>query len=269
MYLVEAPLKGNKITLYDKNGNGLSETVTEEQVLKTVEDGQPWTLTHLYSFPINPDDEEWKSIESAVQRKEMLQLPTELLHNMLTADLVETCLDYFYIYDMYVYDELQSGVEHLRLQFNGVSELFNRNDLAKAMLNKYEVKLNTAEVMPTQEASVQGDFSLRFVVLKMFVAQDEMLNQMTREQLRRLISLTMEANKQITRMPEIFSQIHYEASLFLYSRIILHEGGFEFESEEERQKVEYFARTCTDNIEVLSVFTPDLQNRIYSYLENL
>ena len=266
-YLVEMPLKGNEIKVFDDNGTPLFVS-TEIQLQQTLQDGQPWTLTHIYSYPLKPGDAEWDfTRHTSTEIKQMLQLPTEILNGMSTSDLIETSLDYHYSTDFIFGETFQYGVESVRKQFNGLDELLKRNDLATAMLKKYEMKLQTAEVMKTQESLKQGDYSFHFMLLKMLVAQEEVLNQLNHEQLRQLISISTEAWNMVFTMPDIFGTFHLTPSLFLFSRIIVREGGFEYESEEERQKLAYFAQTCTEEPAVYSIFTPDMQQRIFSYLE--
>ena len=266
-YLVEMPLKGNEIKVFDDNGTPLSVS-TEAQLQQTLQNGQPWTVTHIYSFPLKPGDAEWDfSRYTTADIKQMLQLPADILNGMSTSDLIETSLDFYYSTEFIFSETFQQGVESVRQQFNGLDELLKRNDLATAILKQYELKLQTAEVMKTQESAIQGDYSLHFMLLKMLIAQDEVLNQLSREQLRQLISISTEAWNMVFTMPDIFGTVHLTPSLFLFSRIIVREGGFEYESEEERQKLVYFAQTCTEEPAVYSIFTPDMQQRIFSYLE--
>ena len=268
-YLVEMPLKGHEITVFDNNGSPLSES-TEMQLQQTIQDGQPWTLTHIYSYPLKPGDAEWDfSRYTTADIKQMLQLPTEILNGMSTSDLIETSLDFYYSAEFIFSETFQQGVESVRQQFNGLDELLKRNDLATAILKQYELKLQTAEVMKTQESAIQGDYSIHLMLLKMLVAQDEVLNQLSREQLRQLITISIEAWNMVFTMPEMFGTVHLTPSLFLFSRIIVREGGFEYESEEERQKLAYFAQTCTEEPAVIAIFTPDMQQRIFSYLQSL
>ena len=269
MFIVEAPLKDSELSFFDSDGTSFP-TPAGNQLMLTVQNGQPWTLTHIYTYPIKPGDSEWdfeRYTIGEIQAK--LQLPAELLHGMNTADLLETSLDFACFSDFAFYDEWQRGVDAVRNEFNGYAELFRRKDLVKTMFGKYEIKMRTAELMDKQEILTQGSYSIRFMLFKMLLAQDEILNQLNREQLRQLIRLSMEANKMVQSYPELFGTIHYIPVFYLYSRIIVHEGGFDFESDEEKAKVGNFAETCTFDPKVTSVFTAEFQTRMNNYLMNL
>lgn len=265
-FLRQAPLKGNEFSVFDKNGKEMSVS-TEEQLQQIIKGEHPWTLIHIYSFPLKPGDTEWDfSRYTVAEIKEKLQLPDVLLRSMMTYDLIETCLDYPYYMDFFFSDEMQYGVEFERMEFNGLDELLKREGLAKAMLKKYEIKMQTAEVMKTQEPLVIGAYSNRFLFFKMLLAQDEVLNQMNHTQLRQLIKLSMKADEMVARLPDLYGTIHYLPTRFLYSRIIVREGGFNYSNDEEKSKLAYFAQTCTTNPDIIAIFTPDMQQRIYSYL---
>ena len=269
MFLVEVPLQGNDLRVFDNEGKELSVTM-EEQFQQIVQDGQPWTLTHIYSFPLKPGDAEWDlNRYTVVELKNMLQLPQTLLSSMATSDLLETCLDFQYSSVFLFADELQYGVESVRKEFNGFEELLKRKDLVESMLRKYEIKIQTTKVMETQESLARGRWSVNFLLFKMLLAQNEILGQLNREQLRLLIRLSIEATNMVASYPELLGSIHIIPAFYLYSRIIMREGGFNFANDEEKSKLEYFAQTCTTDPNVYAIFTPDMQQRIYMYLERL
>ena len=269
LFLVEVPLQGNGVSVFDNEGKEMSVTM-EEQFLQIVQDGQPWTLTHIYSFPLKPGDTEWDLNRYTVAEiKDMLQLPQTLLSSMATSDLIEICLDYHYSIEFLFADEFQYGVESVSKEFNGFEELLKRKDLVESMLRKYEIKIQTTEMIETQESLVRGRWSVNFLLFKMLLAQNEMLGQLNREQLRLLIKLSREATNMVASYPELLGDIHIVIAFYLYSRIVVREGGFNFVSDEEKSRLEYFAQTCTMDPNVYAIFTPDMQQRIYMYLESL
>ena len=268
-YLVVFPQRGFSGTLYNNDGKPLSESADEEWA-ELVSGGAPWTCTHIYTPALKPGDAEWDFQRYTVQEiKQKLLLPEALLKTMTTSDLLEVCLDYQYSSDFLFYDEQQQGIEFLRKEFNGYDELLQRKDLVETMLMKYRVKLRSVDIIARQEQLVMGAFSIHFMLFKMLAAQDEVLESLNREQLRQLITLSIEAWNMVAERPEVFGSINYSPILFLFTRIIVREGKFQFASDEEESKLEYFAKTCTSNPSVISVFTEEFQSRMYSYLQNL
>ena len=268
-YLVVFPQRGFSGTLYNNDGKPLSESADEEWA-EMVSGGAPWTCTHIYTPALKPGDAEWDFQRYTVQEiKQKLLLPEALLKTMTTSDLLEVCLDYQYSSDFLFYDEQQQGIEFLRKEFNGYDELLQRKDLVETMLMKYRVKLRSVDIIARQEQLVMGAFSIHFMLFKMLAAQDEVLESLNREQLRQLITLSIEAWNMVAERPEVFGSINYSPILFLFTRIIVREGKFQFASDDERQKVEYYAETCTANPMVLAVFTEEFQQRMFAYLGKL
>ena len=268
-FLLYTPQKGGEVNVFDKEGKELFVS-SNEQLQQMVQEGRPWVLNHIYSFPLKPNDEEWDlSCHSVADLKEMLQLPAAMLSSMTTPDLIETCLDYQYSSDFLAFDEIQRGVEYVRQGFNGLDELLKRQNLADAMLKKYETKLQTAKVVTSRDSMMKGAFSIHFLLFKMLLAQDQVLNQLSRTQLRLLIKLSYKANELVNGQSDLFGTIHYIPSFYLYSRIIVREGGFAFASDEERLKFNHFAQTCIADQSVLAIFTEEMQQRMYTFLGNL
>lgn len=269
LYLVVFPQRGFAGTLYNKNGKTLAQS-SDDEWAEMVGQGSPWTCTHVYTPALKPGDAEWDLNRYTAQEiQQKLLLPDALLKQMTTADLLEVCLDYQYSTDFLAYNETQLGIQALRKNFNGYNELLQRKDLVEVMLMKYLVRLRSVETMAQQESRVVGSFSLHFLLFKMLLAQEEMLSSMSREQQRMLIALSIEAWNIVAEQPDLFGTIHYSPILFLFSRIIVRNGGFKFTSDEERQMVEYYAETCTGNPKMRTVFTEDFQKRMFSYLQQL
>jgi len=57
-----------------------------------------------------------------------VSIPEDILQNMNTVDLIQTCLNYPLKGNVYAYANVKDGVEHISLQFNGFKELLLRKD---------------------------------------------------------------------------------------------------------------------------------------------
>ncbi len=97
-----------------------------------------------YDYPAKPGSPEWKSLTSHAEMVEACQIPAEVLKNMTTASLVETVSNYPLIYDMYAYNNIQLGFTAVSRQFNGVLELYAREDAGKKLMEKYTSMTNEA-----------------------------------------------------------------------------------------------------------------------------
>ncbi|MBR6445286.1 MAG: hypothetical protein IKS94_02470 [Prevotella sp.] len=265
-YLLEFPEKA----LFKLYKNGTFQNVKSEDLDKIIVSANFWTCTHIYSFPLYPGYEEWNFNKYSVnQIKEKLLLPNHLLKTMRTADLLEVCLDYPYMLDFAAYDDLQKGFDYLCAEFNGYNELLQRQDLNQAMLKKQAVYWRKTEKIKSLSDIEKGKYNFQCTLFKMILAQDKTLDSFNVSQLRQMIDLSFININLEKAKPEIFGTFNKISTLYLCTRIIQRQGGFYFESDEERQLFELFASTCTCNPKVLAVFTEELQQRMSSFLLNI
>ena len=73
-----------------------------------------------YDYPVKPGTPEWKALTSHSQMQEVCQIPADVLENMPTKALVQTCLDYPLYGDMLAYDNTQEGFDQVTAGFNGL-----------------------------------------------------------------------------------------------------------------------------------------------------
>lgn len=140
------------------------------------------TISDQYDFPIKQGSMEWKQIGSVEERIAALQIPKDILSQISTEGLLETCLAFPYLSDVLFYNDYQKGFDELIAEFNGYAELLNRPDLNNVLLNKYKNSNNNIESIQTFNLVEQGRFSFRYFVLEFMLAQDCVLKQLEPEE---------------------------------------------------------------------------------------
>ena len=89
-----------------------------------------------FAFPITQYDEAWYEFDSVVDMRAATQIPEELLNDISTEELVRLVLKYPLLCDMKAYP-IEEGYEHIKEQFNGISELVSRKDAYEELLAAY------------------------------------------------------------------------------------------------------------------------------------
>ena len=82
-----------------------------------------------YEFPDISHLNDWLSEDIIPRRFKALQIPDNVLANISTAGLLETCLDFPYLISIFHYGNFQEGIEGLQTVFNGFREILKRTDL--------------------------------------------------------------------------------------------------------------------------------------------
>lgn len=98
-----------------------------------------------YKFPIDQYDDEWYTLDSAVEMRKVTQIPEELLDVISTEELINLVIKYPLLCDMKAYSTLEEGYYVVKSRFNGIQELVAREDAYDKLLKSYE-----AFVIPEQ-----------------------------------------------------------------------------------------------------------------------
>ena len=86
------------------------------------------------------------------------QIPQEELIIMSTEDLLERCLNYPYLVDVYFVENISLYFPHIIKSFNGFIEFFNyRDDAGSVLLNNY--KIIHPNIMETKATNVEKGFT--------------------------------------------------------------------------------------------------------------
>lgn len=94
-----------------------------------------------WDYPIKPDTEEWKQFHSKKEMVDACQIPENILSALSTEELTDICLQYPLFYDIFSHINLYQGFDQLFNDFNGIRELFTREDAYKEILIQYQTKM--------------------------------------------------------------------------------------------------------------------------------
>lgn len=107
-----------------------SNLVSNETVIE-----KTYTISTPYEYPVLPGTQEWIGLGNHLARVKACQIPEDVLSEMDTQALIQTILNYPFIHNMYLYNDLQTGYKILRDNFNGLQELESREDSLESLNN--------------------------------------------------------------------------------------------------------------------------------------
>ncbi|MGB4413595.1 MAG: hypothetical protein WBI53_01720 [Paludibacter sp.] len=148
--------------------------------------GQKW------DYPIKPGTEKWKNLTTGQEMIDVCQIPEDILQNMNTVDLIQTCLNYPLKGNVYAYANVKDGVEHISLQFNGFKELLLRKDNFKNLKLKLEqsrVNLYN-DLLSDKNMAEKGKIMLDFAIIESFLSFDTVLSNSDYNQRKQLAQVT-------------------------------------------------------------------------------
>ena len=217
------------------------ELIYEFGLIEAMYFGQEGAMD-VYEFPIKAGTEEWDQFESSIERIDALQIPDNILTTISTEGLLETCLLFPYLTDIFFCDDFQKGFEALTLEFNGYQELYKRNDLTDVLLKKYRnLCFNVTNIL-SLEIIEQGRFTFRHFLLEFMLSQDFVLNNLYLKQEIQLFLLSFEHTKIINMHNDIFGSINNLPIDFLYAKRIINDPNYNFENTEQKEALSVFIR---------------------------
>lgn len=96
-----------------------------------------WKQYGVGEYPTDEASKEWKEMDYP-ETVSACELPKDMVTDMSTDDLTEYVLNYPLLIDVYAFDDIESGIEHLKDTSNVCAELFSREDAIPSLIDAYE-----------------------------------------------------------------------------------------------------------------------------------
>lgn len=178
-------------------------------------------VSDQYMFPVRPGMPEWAEFTSGQEKTNALQVPEDILKNMSSYGLVETCFDYPLLVTMMAVDTIQYGLEKQMEEFNGFHELMTREDAGRIMLARF--KQTNVECIPKGDEIIVGNYTLFFVYTGMIQAQSVFLEQLAPSELRELLDEALIKYNQMELIGNPYSILNLKIEALLMARVMVSE----------------------------------------------
>jgi len=119
--------------------------------------------------------EEWKKL-TVQQRWEAMNLGQEKLDKMSTLELLDHCLNFNFMYDIYNHQNFRQGLEVIYNNHDALRELFDRKDSGKILLNFYN-NINQYDIAEIKNLKNRGEFACKIFFLDLFISHPIILKQ--------------------------------------------------------------------------------------------
>lgn len=132
------------------------------------------TLFAQEKFP-SRDSKEWNKLTVA-QRWQAVNIPEDQLSKMSTDELIEHCVNFDFMWDIFNYQNYSIGLNFIIDNHNGLRELLNRKDSGKLILDFYN-KIDVHKITEITELADRGAFVAKAFFLELFLSNPNILNQ--------------------------------------------------------------------------------------------
>ncbi|MCC5937638.1 MAG: hypothetical protein JJU34_10170 [Lunatimonas sp.] len=175
-----------------------------------------------YDYPIRPGMEEWKSLKTAEGRYGACQIPESILSTLTTRALAKTCLDFPLLFEVNAGNTLQDGFRGVFKLFNGLQELFRRNDAGSSLIYIYNsMDTNNLENMNERQ---KGKLSFAFTYIELVISQDEIIRNITGEDREHLRDIAIRQYTEKQRHHDVFGPFGLSTTALVLGKLIKTSG---------------------------------------------
>jgi hypothetical protein len=175
-----------------------------------------------YNYPVKPGSESWRKFNSQAEMISACQIPEDVLSQLSTRALVETCLNYPLFPQLFAYNNLQDGFNRFASKFNGFKELFLRKDAPSILLERYK-KMDPSGYSQTWPSVRKGEFIYSYLFIEILLAQDQIISKLTPNGKKELARETVKKFDTKVKEKELFGLIGLSHTSFVMSKTLSQE----------------------------------------------
>ena len=156
-----------------------------------------------WDYPVKPGTEEWRSLTTYPRMLEACRIPDDVLAAMPTDELLEVCLRYPLMGEVFMKDNIQEGMRAVAERFNGLEELFGRESFASSILDSYR-----KERLPERVPEEPSEY-FRMMYLELMVSSPEFLKALNDDE---RTAIMKEAIRKIDGKRDLGYSVSYQST---------------------------------------------------------
>ncbi len=249
-----------------------------------------YTVKTFFKFPFTQKDEKWTEYNNPQDRITALQIPEHILSLIPTQELLNNCLDFPYLADVFLFDEINVGIKSVVSKFNGFREFQKREDKIDVLIKTFSsISLENRYVKDIKGIEA-GANSMKICILTSMIGCEDILVKLTSLQKNDLMRFAEENLKTMSLYPIFENSLGKAAIIELKKTIsksqsrdvyvdyfsttrytpkgssVLAWKLFQNElSEDEKSYLNYYATSSYDGVTVISEATKTYNCHAYAW----
>jgi len=126
----------------------------------------------LWDYPVKPGMEEWQALDGYPEMVDICQIPEDILFCLSTENLMKLCLQYPLFKDIYLFNFIDTGLNKLFNEFNGIREFYKREDMLKELLKYYQDTMQNLSIADAEDIRFQFFVSDLEILLSRYHSQN-------------------------------------------------------------------------------------------------
>lgn len=158
----------------------------------------------IWEYPSKPGDSSWSELTTTKKRIDACQIPDSILLKSGTQQLLNICLQYPLLPEIYLSSSPYKAFKILVEGSNGFQELIQRADIGEVLLNKYH-ELNPEKVCEISGAFEKGKYVLSVAIVEYIIIHDDTFSKILFEDKLKIYGTAKKYYLTKNRYPDIFS----------------------------------------------------------------
>jgi hypothetical protein len=188
-----------------------------------------------WDYPIKPGSEEWRNFNSMDEVHTACQIPEHILKAIDTESLVEICHNYPVYMFLFAFNSPQDGFDAFYSNFNGVRELFSREDVGHYMLKKYQT-ISMEDISPLWRSEIKGAFVFKTKFFEITLAQDQVIQSLEPNERKLLLKDALGKLDVKISNSDLFGKSALSINTWLLAKILSTENRLQMEQEKPSLK---------------------------------
>ncbi|MDR2773905.1 MAG: hypothetical protein LBC19_04025 [Tannerella sp.] len=171
----------------------------------------------VWDYPVKPSTGEWEQLRTVEERRAVCQIPEDILSSLSTEDLTDICMQYPLLIADFTGSVRDRALDLLFENFNGVRELFQREDASKGLLKWYRCAIQNFSFLDSDASDIEkGRFTYKILIAELLLSKapdDADYVEMVR--------LLVCSREKMPEYPESFGLYSWDYNCFARAKIML------------------------------------------------
>jgi hypothetical protein len=188
-----------------------------------------------WDYPVKPGTDVWKSLKNNAEKVEACQVPNGVLTDMDTQELINVCLDYPLLPDIFAFSDIKDGFKKFESDFNGFRELIKRDDAAKGLLKLYK---NLDPISIPKEGSIleKGAYVFGFSFIELFFSYPLVIEKCSTKEKKEIMEELLSKKEKKKSRPDWYQTTGMQTNYLAIVNMLQSDQG-EFQSGLDLSKV--------------------------------
>ena len=177
----------------------------------------------LWDYPVKPGMKEWSQFKSMEDMYLACQIPSNILKLLDTESLVNICLSFPAPPVFPLFNIPQQAFMEYYTNFNGIRELFKRQDAGQYLLKKYTM-MSLSEFNPLWPLHQQGSFISHYKFVEAILSQPQVIASLDTKERKELLKEALRKMDEKISKNDLFSGFSLEINLWVLGRLLYSEN---------------------------------------------